>query len=81
MSGFVQPQWSGFSDHEPPAPNAAGDDMPVAGHEIDRLVLGQPTTRQGAGAPGEACPQALPEAAQPLPVTPASPRPHKALIP
>ena len=59
MSGFVQPQWSGFSQR-PATPSGTGDESPQpTGIEIERRTLGR----------------------GPIVVTPASPRPHKALIP
>jgi hypothetical protein len=81
MSGFVHPPWSGFSGPDPSAFSAAGDARLVAGHEIERLILGQAAATTRGPASGEASPKALWAAAPPLPVTSASPRPHKALIP
>jgi len=81
MSGFVHPPWSGFSGAAASAISGTGDASKRAGHEVERLVLGRAAAQiqnlAAAALPLEAGQAAAP----PLPVTPASPRPDKALIP
>lgn len=79
MSGFVHPSWSGFSGPGPSALSEAGDASKRAGHEVERLVLGRAAAQPQEPAAGELPPKTGEAAAPPLPVTPASPRPHKAL--
>jgi hypothetical protein len=81
MSGFVHPPWSGFCGPVLPAFDEAGNARQLAGHEIERVVLGQGVARTETAISGQALLEAHAETAQPLPVTPPSPRPHKALTP
>lgn len=81
MSGFVHPPWSGFSGPDPSAFSVAGDPGQVAGHEIERLILGQGAAQSSEAMAGKALPEAGRAVAPPVPVTSASPRPDKALIP
>ncbi len=81
MSGFIQPQWSGFASF--PAPRSAtGDaDRQPTGLEIERSALGGAVHPAAPpGAPGSLPLSAiLGHASAPPPVTSASPRPLKAL--
>lgn len=81
MSGFVHPPWSGFAGAAPSALGEGGDAGKRAGHELERLVLGQAAARIQNLAAAEPPPGAGQAAALPPSVTPASPRPDKALIP
>jgi len=72
MSGFVQPQWSGFSLPDPGASEEARPVRHEPDHELDRATV------TPAPPPADRPPQAT---EQPKPVTPASPRPDKALSP
>lgn len=74
MSGFIQPQWSGFSQ---PAPAEADEARRKAEREAKPGAPVQP-----AGAPpGAGGRLETTDAARPPLVTPASPRPHKPMIP
>ena len=77
MSGFTQPQWSGFSG--PDASSAA--EAEAAGHEQQRIALKQSAGRVPEASKQDAPPEVAGKVAEPLPVTPSSPRPHKALRP
>jgi hypothetical protein len=78
MSGFTQPQWSGFSGPDAAEAEAAGH---KAGHEQERIALEQSAGHPAQASTQDAPPEVAGEAAQPAPVTPSSPRPHKALTP
>jgi len=69
MSGFIQPQWSGFGSQAVPSPVLSDADRQPGGLEIERTLLGRPTM---------AAPPPNASASQRTPVTPASPRPYKA---
>lgn len=81
MSGFVHPPWSGFSGAAASAISGTGDASKRAGHEVERLVLGRAAAQIQDLAPAELPPEAGQASAPPPSVTPASPRPDKALIP
>lgn len=76
MSGFVQPQWSGFSMPDASAFEEARHTRRKPGHELDRIALTLITP-----ALGPRHRRVEHAVSRPAPVTPASPRPDKALIP
>lgn len=41
MSGFIQPQWSGFSQRPATIPGTGDESPQPAGFEIERLTLGR----------------------------------------
>ncbi|MGL4444642.1 MAG: hypothetical protein ACRCU1_13530 [Alsobacter sp.] len=69
MSGFIQPQWSGFGPQAAPSPVSGEADRQPSGLDVGRTLLGRPAK---AAPP----PNAL--TTEPTPVTPASPPPSKA---
>ncbi len=69
MSGFIQPQWSGFG------PQAV--QSPVSG-EADRQPSGPDIEPNPLGRPAKAVPPPNSSTTEPTPVTPASPPPSKA---
>jgi hypothetical protein len=70
MSGFIQPQWSGFGPPAVPSHISGEAERQPSGLEIERTLLGRPT--KAAPPPPNTA------ATEPTPVTPASPRPCKA---
>lgn len=69
MSGFIQPQWSGFGPQAVPSPVSGEADRQPSGLEVERTLLGRPA---------KAAPPPNAPATQGTPVTPALPRPDKA---
>ena len=82
MSGFVQPQWSGFSSVPEPRSGTDNADRQPTGLDIERSTLGRAVPPAAAPAlpPEPLTPPASPgHAPAPPLVTSASPRPLKAL--
>ncbi len=69
MSGFIQPQWSGFGPQAVPSPGSGEADRQPSGLDVERTLLGRPA---------KAAPPPNPSTTQRTPVTPASPPPSKA---
>jgi hypothetical protein len=82
MSGFVQPQWSGFSPAAEPQTGTSDADRQPMGHEIERDTLGR-AAPPAMPAPADSLPlpPAPGHADAPSPVTSASPQAAKALTP
>ena len=81
MSGFVQPQWSGFSSVPEPRSGTGDADRQPTGLDIERSTLGRAAPPAAPPGPPESLPPppVLGHAPAPPPVTSASPRPLKAL--
>jgi hypothetical protein len=77
MSGFIQPQWSGFSGNDASSTTETDN----ARHKAERIAFAQRTARLPDAPTVGAQLDSGREAAPPLPFTPTSPRPHKALTP
>ena len=71
MTGFVQPQWSGFAPPAERNPAAGASDGQPSGIEVERSRLGRPDP---ASPPASAEKPKI----TPAPVTSASPLPFKA---
>jgi hypothetical protein len=69
MSGFIQPQWSGFGPQAVPSPVSGEADRQPSGLEIERTLLGRPA---------RPAPPPISSTTERTAVTPASPRPDKA---
>jgi hypothetical protein len=81
MSGFVQPQWSGFSSVPGPQSGTGEADPQPTGLEIERSTLGRAVPPAASPLPPKPLPPpaVLDHAPAPPLVTSASPRPLKAL--